>query len=172
MLLCYYATMLLCSYTHILIYSYTHILICIYSFQLRAGGGSQPPPPPRVRTRARSCASVPGQGGAAAAHLLTHTNTHTHTHTLTHTRTHTHTQVEQLRHIYSVSRSQGNGAATQLLMPFIETAQLWTLTFDTSHLLDFHEQLLFKRPVAVKKIQPLTVHPGRYVYTHTAYSIQ
>lgn len=75
------------------------------------------------------------------------------------------TKVEQLRHIFTVSQKQGTGVGTQLLKPFIETAQLWTLQFDTSHLVNFHEKLLFERPVAAKKIKPLIIHPGSLMLT-------
>lgn len=61
----------------------------------------------------------------------------------------------------------GTGAANQLLRPFIETAQLWTLHFDTTHLVNFHEKLLFAQPVAAKKVKPLIVNPGSLMLTET-----
>ena len=63
--------------------------------------------------------------------------------------------------------SSGSGAASQLLKPFIETAQLWTLQFDTSHLVNFHEQMLFPKPVAAQKIKPLIINPGSLMLTET-----
>jgi factor associated with neutral sphingomyelinase activation len=74
-------------------------------------------------------------------------------------------KVEQLRHIFTVSQRQGTGAGNQLLKPFIESAQLWTLQFDTSHLVNFHEKLLFDRPLAAKKIKPLIISPGSLMMT-------
>jgi factor associated with neutral sphingomyelinase activation len=74
-------------------------------------------------------------------------------------------KVEQLRHILSVSQKQGTGAGAQLLKPFIEAAQLWTLQFDTSLLVNFHEKLLFNKPLAAKKIKPLIINPGSLMLT-------
>lgn len=74
-------------------------------------------------------------------------------------------KVEQLRHIFAVSQRQGASAGTQLLKPFIESAQLWTLQFDTSLLVNFHEKLLIDRPLAAQKIKPLTINPGSLMLT-------
>lgn len=72
-------------------------------------------------------------------------------------------KVEQFRHIQSVAKKQGVGMGNQLLQPFLEMAQI--TSFDTSHLVDFHEQLLLKAPVAVRKIKPLIVNPGSLMVT-------
>jgi factor associated with neutral sphingomyelinase activation len=76
-------------------------------------------------------------------------------------------KVEQLRNIFTVSLKDGFGAANQLLKPFFEDAQLWTLKFDSSLLVNFHEKLLFSKPVAVKRIRPLIVNPGSLMVTES-----
>jgi factor associated with neutral sphingomyelinase activation len=67
-------------------------------------------------------------------------------------------KVEQFRHIFSVLEKKGSAQANQLLKPFIDTALI--TSFDTSHLVDFHEKLLLVTPIAVKKIKPLIINPG------------
>lgn len=76
-------------------------------------------------------------------------------------------KVEQLRHIHSLYITQGSSVANQLLKPFIETAQLWTLNFNTSQLVSFHEQMLFDAPVALRRIRPLMTHPGSLMMTES-----
>lgn len=73
-------------------------------------------------------------------------------------------KLEHLRHIYKMYTQQGPSVAQQLLRPFIESAQLWTLSFDTSHLVSFHEQIM-ANPFAVQRISPLTVHYGSITIT-------
>src|SRR5690348_6325467 len=65
-------------------------------------------------------------------------------------------KVEQFRHIFTVSEKKGSTHANQLLKPFIDTALI--TSFDTSHLVDFHERLLLVSPIAVKKIKPLIIN--------------
>lgn len=67
-------------------------------------------------------------------------------------------KIEQLRHVASISVQQGYHLANQHLRPFIETALI--ATFDTSHLVDFHEKFLLSSPMAVRKIRPLLAIPG------------
>ncbi len=67
-------------------------------------------------------------------------------------------KVEQFRHIFSILEKKGSSEANQLLKPFIDTALI--TSFDTSHLVDFHEKLLLMSPIAVKKIKPLIINPG------------
>jgi len=74
-------------------------------------------------------------------------------------------KVEQLRHIVTLSQRQGSLIAYQLLKPFIETAQLWTLRFDASNLVNFHEKMQRSSPIAALKIKPLTTHPGSLMVT-------
>lgn len=74
-------------------------------------------------------------------------------------------KIEQLRNISLISQKQGNGIANKLLQPFIEDAQLWTLSFNSSNLVNFHEILLFEKPIVVKKIRPLTNYPGSLMIT-------
>lgn len=76
-------------------------------------------------------------------------------------------KVEQLRHIHSLYLKHGSSVSNQLLKPFIETAQLWTLSFNTSQLVSFHEQLLFDAPIALRRIRPLTTHPGSMMMTES-----
>jgi factor associated with neutral sphingomyelinase activation len=53
--------------------------------------------------------------------------------------------------------------ASQHLRPFIESALI--TSFDTSHLVDFHETFLFNQPLAVRKIKPLLAIPGALMLT-------
>lgn len=74
------------------------------------------------------------------------------------------TKVEQLRHIFLLSEKQGFGYGKQLLRPHIESALV--TQFDSSHLVDFHEQFLLSAPVAVKKVKPLVINPGSLMVTN------
>lgn len=74
-------------------------------------------------------------------------------------------KVEQFRNIFTVSERQGAGMGQQLLKPFIDNALL--TNFDTSSLVDFHEKLLLRSPVSVKKIRPLIVNPGILMVTES-----
>eukprot|EP01038_Epipyxis_sp_PR26KG_P015463 gene15463-20862_t len=72
-------------------------------------------------------------------------------------------KIEQFRHIFKVSEKQGSGMGIQLMKPFIETALI--TSFDTSHLVDFHEKLLLQTPMSVKKVKPLIINPGSLMIT-------
>ena len=74
-------------------------------------------------------------------------------------------KIEQLRHIVTLSQRQGSLVAYQLLKPFIEAAQLWTLRFDVSNLVNFHEKMQLSGSVAALKVRPLTTHPGSLMVT-------
>jgi factor associated with neutral sphingomyelinase activation len=74
-------------------------------------------------------------------------------------------KVEQFRHIFSVAEKKGSGMGFQLLKPFLDSALI--TTFDTTSLIDFHEKLLLKSPVSVKKVKPLIVNPGILMITET-----
>ena len=76
-------------------------------------------------------------------------------------------KIEQLRHILKITAQKGQGMGNTLLQPFIEQAQLWTLSFDTSLLVNFHEKMLFHRPIATKKIKPLIIQPGSIMVTES-----
>lgn len=72
-------------------------------------------------------------------------------------------KIEQLRHVSMISLKQGLYLANQHLKPFIESALI--ASFDTSHLVDFHETFLLPQPMAVRKIKPLIAIPGALMVT-------
>eukprot|EP00981_Chlorochromonas_danica_P013349 scaffold6207_cov189-Ochromonas_danica.AAC.5 len=72
-------------------------------------------------------------------------------------------KIEQLRHVSTISLKQGLYLANQHLKPFIESALI--ASFDTSHLVDFHETFLLPQPMAVRKIKPLIAIPGALMVT-------
>jgi factor associated with neutral sphingomyelinase activation len=67
------------------------------------------------------------------------------------------TRIETIRHIFSTG-------SPQLLKPLTEQASI-IHNFDTSQLVDFHEKLLLEKPISVKKVKPLILHPGSLMIT-------
>ena len=74
-------------------------------------------------------------------------------------------KIDRLRQIYSNTENEGSSAAEQYLVPFVEAAS--SCAFDFSQLADFHENLLLKEAVSVKRIKPLITNPGLFMVTET-----
>jgi hypothetical protein len=77
-------------------------------------------------------------------------------------------KVDRLFAIYTASIEAGSGQAQALLQQFISEFYLnraSPLQFDTSQLVDFHEKLVLKEPVEVKRIKPLVSNMGILMLT-------
>lgn len=72
-------------------------------------------------------------------------------------------KIENMKHIFDVMDREGRGAGEQLLSPILESSTI--STFETSHLVNFHENLKLSAPVPVKKVKPLILNPGSLMIT-------
>lgn len=73
------------------------------------------------------------------------------------------TKIEQLRSIHTTGERRGQALAEIMLLPIVTQSSI--VKFDSSHLIDFHEKLLLREPVAVRKVKPLLLHPGVIMIT-------
>jgi WD40 repeat protein len=65
--------------------------------------------------------------------------------------------------LYRAYRAENAIQSEKILRPLLMKAN--TITFDSSMLIDFHEQLILSEPVQVKKIKPLIMNPGSFMVT-------
>lgn len=80
------------------------------------------------------------------------------------------TKVDRLLGIFTASVELGSGQAQALLQQFIHETYLrpnMPLLFDTSQLVDFHERLILKEPVEVKRVRPLVSNVGLLMLTES-----
>ena len=73
------------------------------------------------------------------------------------------TRIKELQFIIFLRHCEGKLKAEQVLSTIINKQS--TIAFDTSKLLDFHENLLLHQPMYVKKVKPLVLHPGAIMIT-------
>lgn len=72
------------------------------------------------------------------------------------------TKIQNLKHIFDTIETN-RGMGEQLLQPLTDYASI--TSFDSSHLVSFHEKLLFQQPVSAKKVRPLLLSPGSVMIT-------
>jgi factor associated with neutral sphingomyelinase activation len=72
-------------------------------------------------------------------------------------------RIKELQFIIFLRNCEGKLKAEQALSSIVNKQS--TIVFDTSKLLDFHENLLLKQPMLVKNVKPLVLHPGAIMIT-------
>lgn len=74
-------------------------------------------------------------------------------------------KLDALRKAFHESEKSNYRESEKILLPILDKAS--TVRFDSSMLVDFHEQLLFKEPVNVNKVIPLVSSPGIMMMTES-----
>ena len=74
-------------------------------------------------------------------------------------------KISNLQRLYHSSERKGVGAHDELLKPMLSNI-LSSNVFDSSQLIDYHEEFLLPEPIKVRKVQPLIQNPGLLMITN------
>lgn len=72
-------------------------------------------------------------------------------------------KIDLLRRAFNAQESSQYAVADSIMKPLLSKASI--IKFDSSVLVDFHEELLLTQPIPVKKVKPLVTNPGGFMLT-------